>query len=251
LRSPTAAASACGCHPRTTTAACDRETNLPPRVPPQHTVNQTEPPPPQAPRPPTNRHAAPPPATEPPRIARVSGPRPSGVPPKDEHRYVPDEVLFELRAGVSPQTIDEITRRQRLQRLASQNLELIGTTLYAMLEAAAAAGALGENAAPIIEQRSAGPSDSTGRPAAKGAELPQNPPPVDQNPRSLKADAQPDSKSLPTATDAELAGKEEVLWQLKKDGLISMDQFQRQLQDLEAAKRIFINKCPAAPHLPG
>ncbi len=59
------------------------------------------------------------------------------------------------------------------------------------------------------------------------------------------------SKSLPTATDAELARKEEVLWQLKKDGLISMDQFQRQLQDLEAAKTIFINKCPAAPHLPG
>jgi hypothetical protein len=43
---------------------------------------------------------------------------------------VPDEVLFERRAGVSPQTIDEITRRQRLQRLASQSLELIGTTLY-------------------------------------------------------------------------------------------------------------------------
>jgi subtilisin family serine protease len=40
--------------------------------------------------------------------------------------------LFELRAGVSPQTIDEIARRQRvqLQRLASQPLELIGTTLY-------------------------------------------------------------------------------------------------------------------------
>jgi hypothetical protein len=30
-----------------------------------------------------------------------------------------------------------------------------------------------------------------------------------------------------------------------------MDQFQRQLQDLEAAKKIFVNKCPAAPHLPG
>jgi hypothetical protein len=123
---------------------------------------------------------------------------------------------------------------------------------YKMLEAAAAPGPLGESAAPIIEQRSAGPSDSAGRAAAKGAELPQNPPPVDQNPTgSLKADAQPDSKSPPTATDAELARKQEVLWQLKKDGLISMDQFQRQLQDLEAAKTIFINKCPAAPHLPG
>src|ERR1700730_15219926 len=43
------------------------------------------------------------------------------------------------------------------------------------------------------------------------------PPAVDQNPTgSLKADARPDSKGLPTATDAELARKEEVLWQLKK-----------------------------------
>jgi hypothetical protein len=38
---------------------------------------------------------------------------------------------------------------------------------------------------------------------------------------------------------------------LKKDGLLSFDQFQRQLLDLEAAKTEFINKCPAAPHLPG
>jgi subtilisin family serine protease len=106
------------------------ETNFPPRLPPQNNVNQTEPPPPQAPKPPANQRAAPPPPSEPTRIARVSGPRPSGVPPKDEHRYVPDEVLFELRAGVSPQTIDAIARRQRLQRLASRPLELIGTTLY-------------------------------------------------------------------------------------------------------------------------
>ena len=105
--------------------------NLPPRSPPpDNSGNQAGPPSPQAPKPPTNQHAAPPPPTEPPQIARVSGPRPSGVPPKDEHRYVPDEVLFEVRAGISPQTIDEIARRQRLQRLASQSLELIGTTLY-------------------------------------------------------------------------------------------------------------------------
>ena len=123
---------------------------------------------------------------------------------------------------------------------------------YAMLEAAAAPGPLGRNAAPIIEQRSAGPSDSAGHPAAKRAELPQIPPPVDNSPTgSVKSDAQSDSKSLPTATDAELDRKEDVLWQLKKDGLLSSDQFQRQLQDLEAAKTIFINKCPAAPHLPG
>jgi hypothetical protein len=123
---------------------------------------------------------------------------------------------------------------------------------YAMLEAAAAPGPLGENAAPIIEQRSAAASDSAGRPAAKGAELPRNPPPLDQNPTgSLKPDAQPDSKSVSTATDEELDRKEDVLWQLKKDGLLSSDQFQRQLQDLEAAKHLSINKCPAAPHIPG
>jgi hypothetical protein len=61
---------------------------------------------------------------------------------------------------------------------------------------------------------------------------------------SVKADAQPDSKSLATATNAELTRKQEVLWQLRKDDLISMDQFQSQLQDLEAAKTIFIIKCP-------
>ncbi|MDQ6701633.1 MAG: hypothetical protein M3Z96_00215 [Pseudomonadota bacterium] len=99
-------------------------TNPPPRGPAQHIVNQ-------AAKPPTNEHAAPPPPKEPPRIARLPGPRPnSGVSPKDEHCYVPDEVLFELRAGVSPQTADEIARGQRLQRLASQSLELTGTTLY-------------------------------------------------------------------------------------------------------------------------
>jgi subtilisin family serine protease len=77
---------------------------------------------------------APAPPTNPPKVARAAAappPRPnSGVPPKDEHRYVPDEVLFELAAGVSPQTADAIARRERLQRLASQPLELIGTTLY-------------------------------------------------------------------------------------------------------------------------
>jgi subtilisin family serine protease len=538
------------------------ETNLPPRVPPQHVVNQAEPPPPQAPKPPTNQHAATPPPTEPPRIARVSGPRPSGVPPKDEHRYVPDEVLFELRAGVSPQTIDAIARRQRLQRLASQPLELIGTTLYrykimdkrsvptvvAVLErdariatvqpnylyrlqgeqngplagnqyagpkmhlpeahtisnggntlvavidsgidstqpeiagtitesfdaidggnggkaipgssadgivhgtevagiiashadltgvapqahilavrafkrlgGAAVAGttydlavgtdwavkhnaqvvnmsfggpfdpevarilaeglrrrvifiaAVGNegkaakpsypaayedvipvtatdrvdaifkdasrcsttcvaapgvdvlvaapgiyqydsgtsmaaaqvsgvvallldakpdldpktvrdllvntakhlslpdpdessiagivdayamleaaNANPVVTGLSVGLPDLPAPPTPKDVEPPQNAPPVDNSPTgSVKPDAQPDSKSVSTATDAELARKEEVLWQLKKDGLISMDQFQRQLQDLEAAKKEFINKCPPAPHLPG
>ena len=567
-------------------------TNPPPRTPTRHIVNQAGPPPPQAP-PPTNAHAAQPPPTKPPRVAQAAPAPPplrpiSGVPAKDEHRYVPDEVLFEVRAGASPQTADEIARPQRLQRLASQPLELIGTTLYrykikdkrsvpavvaalerdariaavqpnylyrlqdepngrlggnqyagpkmrlteahtisngektlvavidsgidsahpeilgtitesydainggkgekalhgteaagivhgtevagiiashaslmgvapqthilavrafkgggkiavvgetfdilngiewavvrhdarvinmsfggppdplvsreiaggasrgvivvasvgnegkaakpsypaayenvipvtatdrldaifkdasrctttcvaapgvdifaaapagayrydsgtsmaaaqvsglvallldakpgldpkavlgllvktakhliladpdgssiagivdayAMLEAAAAlrppevsvsatrpakpSEALAENATSDIAGRSVAVSNPAGRPSAKDAELPRNAPPVDKNPTgSVKPDMQPDSQSLPTATDAELTRKEEVLWQLKKDGSLSLEQFQRQLQDLETAKTIFINKCPAAPHLPG
>ncbi len=54
----------------------------------------------------------------------------TGVPPKKEHRYVPDEVLFELRPGYLPQAADAIAKRKRLQRLAVLNLELIGSTLY-------------------------------------------------------------------------------------------------------------------------
>ncbi len=87
---------------------------------------------------------------------------------------------------------------------------------------------------------------------AKDAEPPRNASPADNSPTgSVKLDAQPDSPSLPTATNAELDRKEEVLWQLKKDGLISFDQYQRQLQDLEAAKLLSINKCPAGLHIPG
>jgi hypothetical protein len=64
-------------------------------------------------------------------VARAPQPRPnSGVPPAGETRFVQDEVLFELRPGASPQTADEIGRQERLQRLASQPLELLGTTLY-------------------------------------------------------------------------------------------------------------------------
>jgi hypothetical protein len=98
------------------------QTNLPPRGPIPPIMTQAGPPPPQAPKPPTDTHAAPPPPTPPQRIAQV--------PPKDEHRYVPDEILFELAPGVSPRTAAAIAGRERLQLLASQSLELIGTALY-------------------------------------------------------------------------------------------------------------------------
>jgi subtilisin family serine protease len=58
-------------------------------------------------------------------------PRPnSGLPVAAEHRFVPDEVLFELRPDVSPQIANTIVKRERLRQLASQRLALIGTTMY-------------------------------------------------------------------------------------------------------------------------
>ena len=54
----------------------------------------------------------------------------SGVPAADEHRYLPDEVLFELRPDVAPQTADRIAQRERLRQLAAQPLALMGTTMY-------------------------------------------------------------------------------------------------------------------------
>jgi subtilisin family serine protease len=54
----------------------------------------------------------------------------SGVPAADEHRFAPGEVLVEFSPGVSLQTADAITGRERLQRLASQPLPLSGTTMY-------------------------------------------------------------------------------------------------------------------------
>jgi hypothetical protein len=113
----------------------------PPSLPPPQNPGAGTPNPPQnvpptdrlagggPPHPPPNGPPSPP--ASPPQTAKVVPPLPkTGVPPAKEHRYVPDEVLFELRPGVVPQTADAIARRERLQRLASQNLELIGTTLY-------------------------------------------------------------------------------------------------------------------------
>ena len=56
--------------------------------------------------------------------------RPSGVPPASERRYVPDEVVIELRNTVAPRQVDALQRRHRLTRLESQPHQLSGTTLY-------------------------------------------------------------------------------------------------------------------------
>jgi subtilisin family serine protease len=64
-------------------------------------------------------------------VAQASSVRPnSGIPAAGEHRFVPREVLVELRPDVPPQTADVIARRVRLRLLASQRLALIGTTMY-------------------------------------------------------------------------------------------------------------------------
>lgn len=70
-----------------------------------------------------------PPRRRPPqRAARPA--RPSGVPPASERRYVPDEVVIELRNSVAPTQVDALQRRHRLARLESQPHQLTGTTLY-------------------------------------------------------------------------------------------------------------------------
>jgi Subtilase family len=55
---------------------------------------------------------------------------PSGAPPASERRMVPDEVVVEVANTVSPQTIDTLQRRLRLERLEQQSFQLTGTTFY-------------------------------------------------------------------------------------------------------------------------
>jgi hypothetical protein len=61
---------------------------------------------------------------------RASRRGPSGAPPANERRLMPDEVVIELSNSVTPQTIDALQRRFRLERLDQQRLQLTGTTFY-------------------------------------------------------------------------------------------------------------------------
>jgi subtilisin family serine protease len=54
----------------------------------------------------------------------------SGVPPQGERRFVPDEVVTAFSSSATPQAIDQIARRHGLTQLETQNLPLIGSTLY-------------------------------------------------------------------------------------------------------------------------
>lgn len=93
------------------------------------------------PGPPSGLETEPPPGSEPaPAIAQQAvrlPQRPGGggngrgnVTRRPEPPFVPDELVVEFVANASPQAIDQFARRYRLTRLDSQNLSLIGTSLY-------------------------------------------------------------------------------------------------------------------------
>ena len=52
------------------------------------------------------------------------------VAPGDENRFVPDEIIFEVRNSVSASAVDDIARQHRLTRISSQRLEFAGSTVY-------------------------------------------------------------------------------------------------------------------------
>ncbi len=58
-----------------------------------------------------------------------SPPAQSNQPPANWGRYVPNEVVVEVAANVSPQTIDALMRRHRLTQLETVNLQFSGTSI--------------------------------------------------------------------------------------------------------------------------
>ena len=57
-------------------------------------------------------------------------PPPSTALPGGEDRFVPDEIIFEVRNSISASAVDDIARQNRLTRISSQRLELAGSTVY-------------------------------------------------------------------------------------------------------------------------
>ena len=81
---------------------------------------------PQAQRPPAQ---VPPP--KPPSKVAQRQPSPPTLPPASaESRFVPDEVLFQVRNTVPPSAVADIARENRLTSISLQRLELIGSTLF-------------------------------------------------------------------------------------------------------------------------
>ncbi len=56
--------------------------------------------------------------------------RPTGVPPANERRFVPDEVVVEVPNATPAATITAVESRHRLTRLDTQQIPLLGSTLY-------------------------------------------------------------------------------------------------------------------------
>ena len=73
--------------------------------------------------------ASPPPAATPPANA-ANIPATPGVPPAGEQRLVPDEVVFEFKPQATPQAIDDVIARNRLERIASWRFRLTDSILY-------------------------------------------------------------------------------------------------------------------------
>jgi subtilisin family serine protease len=53
----------------------------------------------------------------------------TGVPPAGEHRFVPNELVLHVGSTVSPERLEDASRKLGLTRLASQNVDLTGGTL--------------------------------------------------------------------------------------------------------------------------
>jgi len=64
------------------------------------------------------------------KVGRAVPPPKPPNPPSDENRFVPDEIMFEVRNSVPASAIDDIARQNRLTRISSQRLELAGSTVY-------------------------------------------------------------------------------------------------------------------------
>jgi subtilisin family serine protease len=57
-------------------------------------------------------------------------PKPPVAAPSDDNRFVPDEVIFEVRNTIPQSMVDDFARRNRLTRISSHRLELIGSTVF-------------------------------------------------------------------------------------------------------------------------
>jgi subtilisin family serine protease len=99
-----------------------------PEPKPVRRAAKTEPPRPKVARAPAQVTPPKPPIKPVPR--QPDAPKPPLAAPGDDNRFVPDEVIYEVRNTVPQSTVDDIARQNHLTRISSQRLELIGSTVY-------------------------------------------------------------------------------------------------------------------------